>query len=702
VAVLGKSRNTNPRERDVVTRLRHQIEAAINSSTNVNQQRATAWRQFAMEPNGTEDGARSAIQSADVNTMVSAIMAQMVISFSTDTVVSYEANSAEDEQAAAMESRAVNRVVVEQNGGYQRLLDAAQNALLYRTAYVKVWWADDIDQFVLTVENVEREEVPILVESEVGTQRRLVSWNPETKKARIDVTKTNRRLSVAAVDNGLFFIDPDHDEKELASCNLCGEILYKSRDELSRMGVPWAIVKELPAVQKWSQEQKTNRRRGDRWNAVEPIGFQNDICRVFEAYARFSFDEDADRATLYKCFIGDKTKASFGFLLEPVPVSRVPYAAGSAFPIANRHQGESLAEKLYSIQEAKTELMRQWLDNVQVNSIGRYGAVVGQVEIADIMTPKAGQPIRMKSPSALLPIPVNDVGASIGQALMYLDQQREERGGAALDMVGSEQQLAQETAAGTERVYASKELMVSYMMRNISETLVKQIYMLGHAELRDGENGPVSVKYGEKWIEVDPATWPARAHCNVKVGYSMGERRQIANTLFSFIQLQTTAMQAGLDGQLVSKQGLYKSTVDWLNVSLVDNPEAYLIDPSSEQAQQAAQQAAAMAQQQAQAQQELLALPERIKAASAQYKVDADTLTTMFKAVLEATVKANTDEVQGNVEVIRAATEAKVAQATLTGSADGAGEGNGGRGANGSGGKSRANGTKSGTRDSAN
>ena len=112
-----------------------------------------------------------------------------------------------------MESRAVNRVVIEQNGGYQRLLDAAQNALLYRTAYVKVWWADDIDRFVQTVADVEPEEVPVLVESEVGTKRRLISWNPDTKKARIEITKKNRRLSVAAVDNGLFFVDPDYDEK---------------------------------------------------------------------------------------------------------------------------------------------------------------------------------------------------------------------------------------------------------------------------------------------------------------------------------------------------------------------------------------------------------------------------------------------------------------------------------------------------------
>lgn len=692
MAVLGASRNTNKRESDIVTRLRQQCEAAIDNSTNANQQRARAWRQFSLEPNGTEDDARSAIQSADVNTMTTAIMAQMVISFSTDTVVSYESNSQEDEQAAQMESRAVNRVLIEQNGGYQRLLDAAQNALLYRTAYVKVWWADDIETFVLTVENVEREEVPVLTESEVGTTRKLISWDPETKKARIDVTKKNRRLSVAAVDNGLFFIDPDHDEKELVNCSLCGEVLYKSRDELSRMGVPWAIVKELPAVQKFSHEQKINRRAGDRWNTVEPLGFQNDIVRIFEAYARFSVDENADRATLYKCFIGDKTKASFGFLMEPEPVSRIPYAAGSVFPIANRHQGEALAEKLYSIQEGKTELLRQWLDNVQVNSVGRFGAVVGQVEVSDIMTPKAGQPIRMKSPSALMPIPINDVGQSIGMALQYLDAQREERGGAALDMVGSEQQLAQETAAGTERVYASKELMVSYMLRNFSESVIRQMYTLGHAELRDGENGPISVKFADQWIEIDPATWPARAHCNVKVGYSMGERRQISNTLFQFIGLQQAAMQAGLDGQLVSRAGLYKSVVDWLNVSLVDNPEAYLVDPMSEAAQQAAQAAAEMAQQNAQQQQQLLAIPEQIKAMSAQYKTDAETMFNYFKTILESTVKVNQEEVQGHVDVVRAASEAKIASSAAAGNSGGSGNGAGQRSSNGSGGKQSANG----------
>ena len=172
----------------------------------------------------------------------------------------------------------------------------------------------------------------------------------------------------------------------------------------------------------------------------------------------------------------------------------------------------------------------------------------------------------------------------------------------------------------------------------------------------------------------------------------MGERRQISNTLFQFIQLQQAGMQAGLEGQLVSRPGLYKTVVDWLNVSLVDNPEAYLIDPMSEQAQQAAQMAAQSAQQQAQQQAQILALPEQIKAQSAQYKTDVETMFNYFKTILEATVQANTAETQGQVDVIRSASEAKAAQATAAGRANGAGTGNDGQRANGSGAKSGANG----------
>ena len=566
------------------------MEQAIGAQASSQAAYSKAFRQFFLQPNGTEEDDHSQMQSADVNSMVTAVTAQMVISFATDSVVEFEADNQEDEQASQAESRAVARILGRDS--FRQLLDGVQNALLYRNGYMKVWWEVDQRAYTVTHEQIEPEEVPIATEQDVGVQRRLIKYDRDDKTARVEVTETSKRLSMEAVANDRFFVDSDWDRQSFENCPLAGEVHYKTRDELSRMGVDWEKVKDLKAVQRGSGQEKTKRRRGIGEAGPDPITMQMDVCRVYEVYARYNEDDEEDRAYLYRCWLGE---TGDWWLMEPEIRDRMPYATGSAFPVANQHQGESLAEKLYWIQEGKTELLRQWQDNVRNCSYGRFGVVVGAADAGDVLKPKPGGPVRMKQPNAITPIPIIDVGPSIGAALQYLDQQRSERGGAALDMVQAEAQIASDTAWGTERVYAAKELLVSYMTRNLAESMVRNAYLLGHAELRAGDNGPISFKQAEKWVTVDPANWPERTWCSVQVAPSMGERMHQNTILATMINWYMQLLPVVGD-QLVTMQGLYKLLCDWLRLGLVDNVESYFLDPTSEQAQAAGKAKADQAQ----------------------------------------------------------------------------------------------------------
>lgn len=684
---------------DIVTSLRQKIDQAIDAQSDKAQQRARAWQQFKCLPTGDEIEGRSAVQSSDVNSMVTAVQAQLAVSFNTDTVVSFTANSAEDEAAAKAESRAVNKVLMEDNQGFGKIMDAVQNALMYRVGYMKCWW--DVDRNVVTTkhEGVIAEDLPVLIEASPGVERKLISYDADKGTARVEATYSQNRLMIEATANERFFIDPDWEQTSVAGCTLCGEVHYKTRDELSRMGVDAKIVKALPATQKYTGNENQNARSRQQ-SLVEPAVPQLEICRVYEAYARLSFDDQDDRAYLYKCWIGDRTEASAGWLMDPEPVSRAPYAAGVVFRIANQHEGEAIAEKMYQIQSGKTQLWRQWIDNVQNCSFGRFGAVVGQVEAADLLTPKAGGAVRMKSPTAIVPIPVIDVGPSIKLGLEEFDKARSEKGGASLDMIGAEMQIASDTAHGTERVYAAKEIMTSLQATNFAETGLHELFLLAHAELRDGDGGPINLKISEKWVSVDPRTWQARSACNVNVAPSFGERMLQANTLGMAMQLYGQAMSAGLDGILVTADGLYKMACDWLRLNLIDNPESYYLDPSSDQAKQAGAQKQQAQQQQMEMQAKILALPEQIKAQYETYKADQKTTFDYFNAVLDAMVKANESEVGGAIDVISARTEAQAVQSANSGSPGGGKARSNGNGSDRGGGR-KSNGSGPGRRNSA-
>lgn len=681
---------------NIVTHLRQAVETSLTTTARGNAQRNRAWQQFILEPTGTEKTGQSSVQSADVNSMITAVCAQMVISFSTDAVVTFEAESAEDEEGAASETRAVNKVAIQDNGGFGIILGGVQNALMYRNGYLKCFWDSQISKSTSTLPGITEELLPIAMDTAdeqgnptPGLVKRLISYNPEKQTATIELTMTKKKLKIDTVANERFFMTPDWDRLSLHDCPMTGEVHYKTRNDLVRMGVDQKIVDEIPATVRNSGLESDGRRRKN--NTTDPVVKAMEICRVFEVYAWLTMDEDSksDIAYLYRCWIGDG--GGIDWLLDPEAVGRVPYASGTAFPIANRHHGEALSDKQSSIQAGKTELWRQWIDNVKNCSFGRYGAVAGQVEAADILNPKAGGPIRMKNLNSIVPIPVIDVGQSIGSAMALFDKERTERGGAALDMVASEQQLAQDTAHGTERVYASKELLVSYMTRNLAESMIRGMYLLAHAELRDGQNGPIGVKVDGQWTQVDPASWPERTYCNVKMGYSMGERTQIAGTLLTAMQMYQAGLAGGLEGQIVSLPGYYKMICDWLTINLVDNPEAYFVDPSSQEAQQAgqqkSQQAAAQAKATADQAAQIAALPEQIAADKDKYKADQDTAFKYFNAVLTAQTDASNAERSGVIDFAKARSEAADIKRANAGSAGSASGTSTGKPASGSGGK---------------
>lgn len=677
---------------DILTSLQQACDQAIGSRAGAEDgQRERAWRDFINLPRPGDadlDSTNSLLQSSDVNSSITAVTAQMVISFGQDSVVTFEANSSEDETQAAAESRAVNKAAIEDNGGYRVILGGIQNALLYRVGYIKTWWDDDINRYMVTHKDIARADLPIVMEQQpiqdgVSVERRLVSYDKEKKTARVEITEKRNRLKCEAVSNELFFHTPGWDRESLEGVPLCGEVHYLTRNDLVRMGVEWSIVKDLPAVTRNSGEESTNVRRVSAAQAVPIVG-QMDICRVYEAYAWLSFEENEGRAYLYRCWLASTCDQ---WLLDPVPVSRIPYSCGSAFPIANRHEGEALADKMAEIQGGKTEFLRQWADNVRNCSYGRYSALSGQVMMEDVLAPKAGGPVRVRSQGALQPIPVIDVGPSIAAAMDRLDQMRSERGGAALDMAGAEMQIASDSAHGTERVYAARELLVSYMTRNLAESLVRGLFLKAHAELRDGEGGPITIKIAETYQAVDPTTWPQRNHCNVESGYSMGERMQKLGVLGGMIDKYVAGLQMAA-GEMFTLAGLYKMVNDYMRLALIDNPESYFIDPNSDAAKTAGKlkqdQAAQQAQMANEAAQALVLIPEQVKALSKQQSDNEELQFKYFDAVLDAVTKTAEGERNSVIDFAKARDQAQAVQAG-SGGAGGAAGGSSGGGAGGGG-----------------
>jgi len=311
----------------------------------------------------------------------------------------------------------------------------------------------------------------------------------------------------------------------------------------------------------------------------------------------------------------------------------IPIATGSPFIIPHRLHGQSVYDKLKTVQDSKTHFLRQWHDNARTVNNARLIYNPKETQESDVVTSRPGGGIRSKNPTNVVALQISDMGPSILGALEYMDKIRSERGGASLDLNAAELQLAGGNIGqqGAERQISVKEQLAAMMTATLANTLIRETYILVHKTLRVYMPGELTAKVNGKWVQTDPSKWPERKKVKVMTGMSKGEKIQRLSALNQVITTQVQFLNQGQEGEIVSKGNVFNSIMDWARAANLENPDQYWIDPDSEEAQAAAQ-AKAQAQQQQQqammqAQQQQGEIQQQIFAMSAQldkYKHDSE------------------------------------------------------------------------------
>ena len=627
------------------------IEGAITTSHGFDSSGSAETMRKAMnaylgKPLGNEQFGRSKQQSLDVADMVNAACAQLSPMLSTDCMVVFEPNGQDDEEQAQAESNALNKVIMEDNQGYLKFTTSIKDALLLRKGILKVT-VEEIE----TVEPVEydnpTDEELAYIQTEVMQPNQVLELigKPKGGKQKGRIITTKRLFKLKSVDPINFLYDRNHTGMNVQDCAFTAERIFPTRSDLiDQYGIEKAVVDELPVGQA-TQPNKVWRDDADEF--MEAYTRQVERIECYECYPLLCLD-DTGIASRYKVLYCNKR------ILDIEEYPWTPFAVGTALIYPHELEGESLFDRIYPVQLSKTFTLRQWADNLASMNNSRMGVVEGQVNMDDLVRGIPGGGVRIRNPNALVPIPVPDMGTSAVAALEYQDKLRMERGGASLDMQAPEFQVMGDTAHGIERQYSSKELTVQQMGKILAETMVRQVYLLMHQALRKWSNEPLAVKVRGNWQQVDPSQWPERTQLNVTVGQTIGQRNAAQQALMTFIQLGTQALSNGLGGQIVDLGGIYKAMGDWLKMAGVDNPDQYLIDPSSPQAQEAQQRQAQQQQEMQQMQQQLMQMQVDLD----KYKHDSELQYKYFDSVLDAEVKEGVQLSNVQVEAAKLASGA--------------------------------------------
>ncbi len=621
--------------------LRAAVSAEIHDATGYDSEELSHNRQQALRAyfgraDGTEVTGRSTVISKDVADSVNSIGAEFAGQWKS-TLVEFEASSEQDEDAATLESDFVTWIA-NQSNIYTQFSDGAFDALLMANSWIKVYVDEDMKTW--ETEHKDLTDVGVAMAMEVTSPHEVITIKSQrdTEEGLINLKLTHtvkeRRLRVKTIPPEYMLFNAGGLSMNMDDHRFICEKKLITRSDLIEMGFDKALVKGLPSVdfETWIGAAERSFGFDDRRSGHH---VSNETIDVFECYYRVDFDGDGI-AELRRVMTAG-FQASILLLNEPAQF--IPYACGSALPLPHRLTGTSQYDLMMPIQRAKTSVLRQLLDNQNVANNSRVGAVEGEVNLQDLASSRPGGIIRMRTAGAITPIPFNDVGGSCIQTLSYLDRVRTMRGGSALEMQTGEMDIAKTSATAAAGEYANKEKMAAFYCRNLVETMVRDTYLLIHQALRYFYDEDITAKLRGKWQTTNPKTWPARYSIRVIAGLSSTERREKLQLLSQNLSHQTQAMQAGLDGELVSADKIYESLADWLRAADLAPVESYFVDPQSEEAKQARQ----GKQQAAQAEsQKMEILQQRLvdnEQALDKYKHDSQLEFDRLEALLNAEVE---------------------------------------------------------------
>jgi hypothetical protein len=620
--------------------VRREIDAAQGYDSDVlAQERADALDYYNGVLPAISGEDRSEIVSHDVADCVNALMSQVMPMFTT-SLLEFTPNSEEDEPQAQAESDYV-RSAIEQADGFLTLYGAAFDALLQGNGWIKVTLEDKTDTSIenypadLSDDELYQLTIP-------RSERETVDVTP-VKGGGYEVTRTVQRqeLDIRCVSPDVMLFSNSWDQFEFQDLRFVGERVLYTESDLLAMGVDQDKISELDlatnadnpaAVARESQYSDDTTDDG-----IAPQPAEN-LRECFDCYVRIDTEKNGTSELRNVLISGNH-------ILREGPAECIPYATGSPICIPHRIQGIGMYQTMVQIQDAKTDILRKYIDQLEVNLLGRVGVLDGRVNLDDLLNGRLHGVVRMDEPGAVQPLSTPITGEQSIQGLNYLDSVMQQRGGSSVEMNDADRQVMKSSAAAAGVMVQNYEQMAGWYCSNMVNTMLKSTFALVHKTLRLESVGPRMAKLRGKWVQTVPSQWQERAHINVTAGMTTQERNNRIQGLTTVIQQQLGWIDQGLEGIITDRGRVFNAVTDWIRAFDLGDPLEYVLDPGSEEAQAKAQQQAQQAQQaEQQAQQmqqtliEMQSTLERQKLELDKYKHDTDLKYKYFDSRLDATV----------------------------------------------------------------
>lgn len=612
-------------------------------------------------PRGDETEGRSEVVSQDVGDVIEWIMPQIMKNLlQPGEVVTFDPIGPDDEEQAELESFYVHDALMKQNNGYLEIQQVAKDTLMQRNGILKVY-SNDRPRFKIQFAQPKNDLETMVLHAQIQASGGEIIQQHETEEVVFKQPFIDARPKIYAVAPEDFQLNMDHASVNLQGARFQCEIITKTASEWIELGYDQEIIDEVLGNYAYTATHRQYRFAAQDESLVAPVNPMTDdsqrIITCGECYVHLDLYE-CGVASLYKALVvlnGTGASIHATHLLELTAVECSPYFGVTAILMPHKFQGLSIYDRLKSIQDQMTALLRSNLDNIYFTNNARQQVVPSMVEMDDMLYNVPGGLVRVKQIGAIAPIETPQIGPAAFSMIEHLQNVRTGRTGVTPE--GAVQPHKVGDRVGSEainNIMTAKEELVGLMIRNFAELLIAPACLRLRDLLRATLTQPENYKMRGTWMQTNPSQWPERTKTTIRCGTGSGDKTFKITALTQIIQYQQAALQ--VPGQtLVSPNGVYKALDELSKAFGLTGASRYFMDPQSQEgvlfAQQVAQQQQLQQQQQMQQQQvELKAMAdvaaaEHSKAVTAQQNV-------VLKAQIEQQ-KQQLDELKQQLEVLK-------------------------------------------------
>lgn len=624
-----------------------ELTASIGySSSDLSAQREQAMRYYLGERVGPLEGreGRSSVVLTDVADTIEWMMPSLMRMFTSgEDVVEYHPKTPRPgdpeeviEQfigAADDATDYINWVFMKDNPGFLILYTWFKDALLQKNGIVKYWW-EETDQFetenyvnLTDAEAVFLEQQPDFEvkasDSElVATEDQFGIFDPvEVFEIEGRRKVTVGRIAVESVPPEEFLIS--RWARRIKDSPFTAHWKMMTRSELIEQGYPRKIVERLPTESRYDTQNQEQGARFDyddtgpnEQGASQP---QQGRVKVYECYIQIDADGDGVAELLKVTMAGNE-------ILDREEAERVPFADITPIIMPHKFFGLSIADLVKDLQEIRSTIMRQILDNMYQTNNERWEipeGIIGDNTLDDHDNNTPGAYVRTRGAGGIRPLPVQATWQAGVPMLEVMAAEREARTGVTRYNQGLNADSLNKTATGINRIHESAQQRIELIARIFAETGMKDLFagLLGLARefgeptmvpnpgfndrlIKDGQ--PLQKADGtpltERFKELDPSSWPEGMMVNIRVGLGTGAKDAQAAQLTNIYGVQMQLRQSG-DPELqaiATPTDIYETLTQLATVSGVSDGRQLFTNPEEAKAAAEAQGDEAAQQQQQQ------------------------------------------------------------------------------------------------------